>query len=139
MTVEDEVRAASQRFYDALNKTVNGDAKAMDEVWEHGDGTSAMNSMGACETGWTKVAETYQEVASMASEGRMELKERRLRIFGDVALETGIEEVGCKLCGQLVEGQVRVTNLYRHTDQGWKIIHHHADISPSMEEAAKAS
>lgn len=139
MTVEDDVRAASQRFYEALNKTVNGDAKAMDEVWEHGDGTSAMHPMGTCETGWTKVAETYQEVASIATEGRMELKERRLRIFGDVALETGIEEVGCKLRGQLVEGQVRVTNLYRQTADGWKIIHHHADISPSMEEAVSKS
>jgi hypothetical protein len=32
MSTEDEIRKASDRFYVALNRTVNGDAIPMDEV-----------------------------------------------------------------------------------------------------------
>jgi hypothetical protein len=40
MTVEDEVRQASEQFYAALNSTINGDSGPMMEVWSHGMGRS---------------------------------------------------------------------------------------------------
>ena len=36
MTNEDEVRLASDRFYEALNRLLNGDPRPMAEVWSHG-------------------------------------------------------------------------------------------------------
>jgi len=144
MTVEDEVRAASQRFYDALNSTTSGDARAMDGfrqlvggaavggggLREDGGGPNAVALPGGeMASAWPDVADRYRPIAG---EGRLTLTERRLRIFGDVALETGIEDLGCQHQGRLIEGRVRVTNLYRRTADGWKIIHHHADIPPSL-------
>jgi hypothetical protein len=36
MAVEDEIQQASEQFYAALNRTINGDPGPMMEVWSHG-------------------------------------------------------------------------------------------------------
>jgi ketosteroid isomerase-like protein len=36
------------------------------------------------------------------------------------------------LAGETVCIEQRVTNVYRREGAEWKIVHHHADLSPSM-------
>lgn len=33
MTIEDDVRAASEKFYSALNRMLNGDAGPLGDIW----------------------------------------------------------------------------------------------------------
>ena len=47
MAAEDEVRQASERFYAALNRTLNGDTGPMEEIWSHGSDASGMHPFGA--------------------------------------------------------------------------------------------
>ena len=35
MTIEDDVRAASTKFYSALNRMLNGDAGSLGDIWSH--------------------------------------------------------------------------------------------------------
>ncbi len=46
MAAEDEVRQASERFYAALNSTLDGDSSPMEEIWSHGSDVSAMHPTG---------------------------------------------------------------------------------------------
>jgi hypothetical protein len=46
MAAEDEVRHASERFYAALNSTLDGDSSPMEEIWSHGSEVSAMHPFG---------------------------------------------------------------------------------------------
>ncbi|MCG8606140.1 nuclear transport factor 2 family protein [bacterium] len=39
-----------------------------------------------------------------------------------------------KLSGHTVRGEIRVTNIYRREGGAWKIVHHHTDADPSMQE-----
>ena len=65
----------------------------------------------------------------------MERRDQRLRVIGDAAFESGVEQVSVKLGGHPVQTQMRVTNVYRRAADGWKIVHHHTDPSPEMQEA----
>ncbi|HTX70324.1 MAG TPA: nuclear transport factor 2 family protein, partial [Thermoleophilia bacterium] len=50
----------------------------------------------------------------------------------DLAYETGIERGMVKVAGETVTIDQRVTNVYRREPDGWKIVHHHTDLSPAM-------
>lgn len=128
---KDEVRAASKAFYEALNRMLNGDAGSMAEVWSH-DAATTMHPVGGRETGWAEVRETWERVAGASSDGRVELADSHLTVAGDAAWESGTERGRFSLGGNPVEVEVRVTNVYRRENGGWRIVHHHADRSPEM-------
>jgi hypothetical protein len=46
MAAEDEVRQASERFYAALNRALDGDSSPMEQIWSHGSDVSAMHPSG---------------------------------------------------------------------------------------------
>ena len=43
MSADDEVREASGRFYAALSRMAQGSIGAMDDLWSHGAGSTAMH------------------------------------------------------------------------------------------------
>jgi len=42
MSTENEVRKASEKFYAALNRMVNGDAGLLVDIWSHGEPASPL-------------------------------------------------------------------------------------------------
>lgn len=132
MSAESEVRKASQQFYAALNRMANGDAAPLSDVWSHGSDVSTMHPIGGRQVGWDQVRDSWANVAKVASDGRIELKEQLIHVAGDAACEIGIEAGQFKLAGQPVAIEHRVTNVYQREGDAWKIIHHHTDTSPAM-------
>jgi hypothetical protein len=55
MAAEDEVRQASERFYAALNSTLDGDRSPTEQIWSHGSDVSAMHPTGGRMLGWEEV------------------------------------------------------------------------------------
>ncbi len=135
MSVKDEISEASKKFYAGLNSMANGKVNAMTDAWPHDGSVTAMHPIGGREIGWEAVEKSFNQVATAASEGRIELKDQLIRVLGDVAYEIGTEYAQFKLAGQELKAEVRVTNIYQRDGKGWKIIHHHTDISPVMVEA----
>ena len=43
MAAEDEIRQASEQFYAALNRAINGDPGPIMEVWSHGSDVTSMD------------------------------------------------------------------------------------------------
>lgn len=132
MSTEDEVRQASIQFYAALNRMLNGDAKALADIWSHGAAVTAMHPIGGRSVGWDAVRTSFEEVAQLASDGKVELKDQLVQVAGDVAYEVGVEHGRLKLAGQQVTIEHRVTNIYQRQAGSWKMIHHHTDTSPAM-------
>lgn len=135
MSTKDEVREASNKFYSGLNSMVNGKINAFADAWSHNNSVTTMHPIGGREVGWDAVKKSFDQVAKMASEGKVELKDQLIQILGDVAYEVGTEHAKFKLSGQELKGEVRVTNIYQRDGGKWKIIHHHTDIAPAMVEA----
>jgi ketosteroid isomerase-like protein len=91
-----------------------------------------MHPIGGREVGWDQVREPWQQVASLSAEGQIQLNDQLIRVSGDLAYEVGTEQGQFTLAGEEVPVDQRVTNIYRRDAGGWKIVHHHADISPAM-------
>jgi ketosteroid isomerase-like protein len=134
MSTEDEVRKASKQFYAALNLMANGDAGTLSDIWSHSASVTAMHSIGGRQVGWNAVRESFEQVADLASDGKLDLKDQLIRVDGDVAYEVGVEYGRFKLAGQQVSIEHRVTNIYQREAGVWKMIHHHTDTSPAMLE-----
>ena len=134
MSTEEEVRKASTQFYAALNRMRNGDARPLSDIWSHGSAVTTMHPIGGRQVGWNEVRESWEQVAQVASDGKVELKDQLIRAAGDVACEVGVEHAEFKLGGQKIAGQLRVTNIYQREAGEWKMTHHHADLTPAMVE-----
>ena len=132
MSIENEVRKASEKFYVALNRMVNGDAGLLVDIWSHDAAVTTMHPIGGWEVGWDAVRESFEEVAKLSSDGRVELKNQFIQAAGDVAYEMGDEHGQLKIAGQQVAIEHRVTNIYSREAGVWKIVHHHTDVSPAM-------
>ena len=129
-----EVHQASDRFYAALSRVLQGDAGPMMEVWSHTSDVTTMHPIGEREVGWEQVEGPWQQVSSMSSGGQVTIKDPLIRVVGDLAYEVGTEVGDATMAGEAVSFGHRVTNIYRREDGVWKVVHHHADKNPAMEE-----
>lgn len=134
---ESEVRVASQRFYAALNRMAQGDASSMAEIWSQGPAVSALHPIGGRQIGWEAVGASFRQVAELADGGEVTLRDQLIRVLGDVAYELGVESGRLSLAGIEVAIDFRVTNIYRREGGGWKIVHHHTDLSSPMLDTLK--
>ena len=132
MSTEDEVRSASNQFYAALNRMLNGDVGPLADVWSHSAAVTTMHPIGGREVGWDNVRGSWEQVSGLASEGQVGLTDQIIQAAGDMAYELGVEQGQFKLAGEQVTVDHRVTNIYRREPGGWKIVHHHTDLSPAM-------
>ena len=139
MAVEDEIRQASEQFYAALNRMINGDPEPMMEVWSHGSDVATMHPLGGRETGWEEVRASWEQVAQGFSEGQVSLEDLVVvPLSDDVAYTLGTEHGQAKLAEETVVIDWRVTNIYRREEGEWKMVLHHTDVSPALVEALKA-
>ncbi len=132
MSAEDEVRNTSAKFYAAMNRMVDGDASRLADVWSHSDTVTTMHPIGGEQVGWTEVRESFEQVAGVASAGRVELADQRVEVGGELAYEVGVERGQVTLAGESIQIEHRVTNVYRREQGQWRMVHHHTDISPAM-------
>jgi ketosteroid isomerase-like protein len=139
VTTESEVRAASEKFYAALNRMLNGDAASLGDIWSHSATVTTMHPIGGREVGWDKVKNSWEQVAQLSTGGQVKLSDQFIQVAGDAAYELGVEHVKFTLAGQPVTGDCRVTNIYRRESGAWKIVHHHTDTAQSMIDAVSRS
>ena len=135
MAVEDDIRQASERFYAALNRTINGDAGPMMEVWSHNSDVATMHPLGGRQTGWEQVRDVWEQVAQAFSDGQVSIEDLVVvPLSDDVAYTLGHEYGRAKLGEETVGVDWRVTNIYRREEGEWKMVLHHTDVSPTLVE-----
>lgn len=138
MSSENEVREASHKFYTALNRMANGEKNTMNDAWSHKSSVTAMHPIGGREIGWEKVNESFNQVAQIASQGTILLKDQSIQVSGNMSFEIGIEQLQkVIIAGEELNGEVRVTNIYQKEGETWKMIHHHSDTHSGMLEVLR--
>jgi ketosteroid isomerase-like protein len=132
--VEDEVRQASERFYEALNRLFVGDAGPVLDVWSHAPDVVQLGPFGGRRTGWDQVRDEFEKTARQTSGGRIEAVGLEVHTVGDLAYTTS------RVVGENVDRQGRhipvdhrETCIYRREDGEWKMIYHHADVAPGLQ------
>ena len=134
MAAEDEVRAASESFYAALSRMLNGDASALTDIWSHAPTVTTMHPIGGRQVGWDQVRDSFERVAQLSTRGHVQLIDQFIQVAGDFAYELGIEQGQFWLSGQPASVDARATNIYRREAGAWKVVHHHGDLSPNIIE-----
>jgi ketosteroid isomerase-like protein len=137
MSANEDVRAASARFYAALNSMAAGDAAPMAGAWTQGAEVSAQHPIGGRDEGYDTVIASFAKVAEIAGGGDIKLVEQKIDAGTDLAVETGIETGSLVIAGHEAIIRHRVTNVYRKADGQWKLAHHHTDLSEAMLDVLK--
>lgn len=134
MPTEDSnsIRKASAQFYAGLNRMANGERGALADSWSHSATVTTMHPIGGRQVGWEAVRDSFDQVAEIASGGKIELKDQRIQVAGDMAYEVGTEHGQFTMGGHQVNLDQRVTNIYQREAGSWKLVHHHTDTSPAM-------
>lgn len=132
MSTENEIRNVSAQFYVALNRMVNGDAGPLADIWSHSAAVTTLQPSGGRQVGWDEVRVSWEQITQMVSVGRIKLRDQLIQVAGEVAYELGTEQFSMTIAGHSVLGERRVTNIYRREVEGWKVVHHHTDLSPVM-------
>ena len=132
MSVENDIRKTSGKFYAALNGVVNGDWTAMIDVWSHNPDVSTMHPIGGRQIGWDEVRTWWENLAKICPNGRVELRDQRISVGEDLAYETGTEHVNVLIGKDKAQADFRVSNVFRREGSEWRMVHHHVDLNQTM-------
>jgi hypothetical protein len=138
MTTRDEVMAAHVRFYSAVNEAINEEARSMADAWHHDDDVTTTHPMGNWAVGWKEVWATWKTLGETVSDGNVEVSDLRIVLYGDIAYTVGVEHVSFIVLGKRHVFTANTTNIYRRNENGWKMIHHHPDKAPEVEETIRS-
>lgn len=133
-----EVEALSDAFYAALNEMLTGTPVSQEiaPLWLDAKGVTAHHPVGGRDMGLGTLVAAFDGVASLASGGEVSLHDQAIAVFGETAVETG----RATLAGEDIPLEYRVTNVYTLTDAGWRMVHHHTDLSmPILDLLARLS
>ena len=119
----DDVRAANQAFYDAHEQR---DMAAMREVWEHTDRVVCVHPGWPILRTWRVVEESWRRILEGPGRNQFIVTNDVVVVHGDLAWVTLDEN----LVQGASTGTVAATNVFAHSDDGWKMILHHG--SPVM-------
>jgi ketosteroid isomerase-like protein len=129
---ENEVLAATLRFYQAIEDLVEGrGALAMREAWHHTPRVTSTHPTGDWASGWDEVSATWDVFASFGKkgDGGTQIRDIKVYVYGDIAYTTSVFIASPKWGG----AKLNCTNILQRIGGIWKVIHHHPDRAPSME------
>jgi len=131
---EKGVRDAAEQFYAALNTLFKGDAGPMTEVWSHADDVTYMGPTGGMLVGWEEVRNSWEEQAKLKLGGEIKPEEMHVTAGETIGITVNYERGTNYQDGKPVKVSIRATNVFRLEDGKWKMIGHHTDILPWLEE-----
>ncbi|MDA0213825.1 MAG: nuclear transport factor 2 family protein [Planctomycetota bacterium] len=127
------VRDATTAFYAALNQVFVDDVAPMESVWSHEPDVSQLGPMGGRLVGWDAVGADWRRVAGLKLGGKV-VAENVMIVAGPCMGYSVTGEVGQNLGadGKSIEVRFRATNIFRKERDGWKMVHHHTDLSQGL-------
>lgn len=123
----DEVMAQSRA---ALDQIAKGSPDGFKALYSVGEDITLGNPFGGFGRGSAEVYEQMERAASHYRDGETTSFETVSQFVGaDVAYTVEIERFKAKVGGQRETSDLalRVTCVYRREDDGWKLVHRHAD------------
>ena len=127
MTDFDNVRAQAR---DALDRIAKGDPSGYRALFSRGDDVTLGNPFGGFARGWEAVIEQVVRAASYYTHGGTTGFETITEFVNPVwAYTVEIERFRTRVGGRpdMTDLALRVTCVYRREEDGWKLVHRHAD------------
>jgi ketosteroid isomerase-like protein len=121
---------AESAFYEAFMKQ---DLDGMMAVWSDDDEVYCVHPRGARVSGVAQVRESWRQIFASAQSVRFQLREQHLLHAMMVSVHSVYEHIAV---GAEARARARIiaTNIYMRTEQGWRMMVHHASPAPAAEE-----
>jgi ketosteroid isomerase-like protein len=123
----DEVHETNSAFYAALE---GRDLDAMAAIWEHSDRVVVTHPGWPMLRGWAKVAGSWDAIFANTGYIQFVLTDEEVTVVGDTAwvtLDENILQSGAQPGTDDLSGsRATATNVYVRTDEGWRMVLHHA-------------
>lgn len=131
---ESTVERATDNFYKAINAMFQGDIAPLKGVWSHADDITYMGPDGTVNVGWDETLANLQKQAQMKLGGEIRHELIMVTTGQDLAIME-CRELGENLIdGKPVQVSLRATNVFRKENGEWKLIGHHTDKLPFMQQ-----
>ncbi|MFN8442807.1 MAG: nuclear transport factor 2 family protein [Caldilineaceae bacterium] len=113
----------------ATCRVLNGDTSLWKALCSHADDATIFGGWGGFEQGWMRLDTKYSWAAARFVEGELEIEYLVTNVSGNLAYSVALERSKVRLIDQTSPASMvlRVTQLYRYEEGGWKLLHRHAD------------
>jgi ketosteroid isomerase-like protein len=119
-----------EQYHRALEAVVTGDPSPQERLWSRRDDVTLANPLGPPARGWTEVSKTLRRAVSQLSDGEI-LAFEQISAYSsdDLAYILEIERSRVRVgdAGEPAPSSLRVTTIFRREEDGWRILHRHAD------------
>jgi uncharacterized protein (TIGR02246 family) len=137
-----DLQQAIEQDHRATNALVRGDPEPKKKMFSQRDDATLANPIGPPVRGWDQIHRVLESVASQVREGEP-IRFERISEYetADLAYIVEIERNRMKLGGADESSPValRVTTIYRQEDDGWRIVHRHADPITTLRPIASVA
>ena len=131
---EKSVSAVTAQFYTALNALFQGEVGPMEEVWSHADDVTYMGPAGGMQLGWEQVRANWKKQAAKRLGGEVKAEKMQIHVGREIAVTCGYEVGENVVDGKPQKVSIRATNVFRKENGQWKMIGHHTDLLPFLEQ-----
>jgi ketosteroid isomerase-like protein len=122
----------------ALDMIAKGNAEGYKALYSPAPDITLGNPFGGFARGWDQVVEQLERAASHYAGGQTTGFETISQLIsGELAYTVEIERFAAQVGGrtEISDLALRVTCIYRREDDGWKLVHRHADPRVSRQPA----
>lgn len=123
----DALISSNAAFYRALETL---DLEAMDGLWLHEGWVRCVHPGWDALVGWPAVRGSFEEIFATTRWIRVIPTAIDVLLFGDMGVVACVENITAKNEDEVGVAAAQATNIFRLTDSGWRMMHHHASPAP---------
>lgn len=126
----DELEALVEESHRALDAFFKGDPEPVKPLFSRSDDITLANPFGPPRRGWSEVEEAMDRAAANYRDGgALGFDEVSRFVGGDLAYTVEVERYEAKVGGgaEVTPVSLRCTTIFRREEDGWKVVHRHAD------------
>lgn len=127
MSDEQDVRAANEDFYMAMNRL---DIEEMDAVWANDEAAICVHPGREALVGYERIRESWVVIFSSSSSMSIAASNERIQLSNDLAWVVCTETISMMTEEGLAAAAAQATNIFRLRDGRWQMILHHASPIP---------
>jgi ketosteroid isomerase-like protein len=125
---------ASRAFYESFEQ---GDVAAMMAVWADDDEIFCIHPGGPRNVGQAAVRGAWKEIFSGTTRLKFQLEQQMFFVGASIAVQSVFEYLQVNDEPKL-RGPAVATNIYIRTAGGWRVLAHHAAVTPTAQAAPAA-
>ncbi len=127
----EDSRSVEQAFYQAFEHC---SVEEMSEIWLDHETAACVHPGGALLRGTPSILRSWASIFSGASPPQIRHNEIQRIVTGNLAIHT-VEELITPNGSDDDPTRIIATNVYQHTEDGWRMLTHHASLPMVISEA----